>query len=87
MLTPARKFLAIKPIKEEIKTIEGLILPETIEKGKPIKGEVLSRGAQVTIDVGKGDLVYFHEFAPNTVMYEDTEYLLVHELDVLAKVS
>lgn len=87
MLTPARKFIAINPIDSEIKTKTGLILPETIEKGKPIKGKVLSKGDQVSIDVSKGDLVYFHEFAPNTISYKNKDYLMVHELDVLAKVS
>ena len=92
MLKPLNDNVIIKPTKEKEKTASGIILPETIDKEKPEKGEViavgpgkaLENGSRSTMSVKQGDKVIFTKYSPNEIKENGEEYLVLSESDILA---
>lgn len=89
-LKPLFNRLIVKPLREETKG--GIILPETAEKEKPEKGEVLAvgpgkileSGQRVVPEVKVGDKVIFKKYSPDEVKIGNEEYLILEDSDVLA---
>jgi chaperonin GroES len=87
----------IKPINEENTTKSGIILPDS--KEKPRKWEViavwdwriLDDWSRSTMDVKVWDIVYFTQYAPDEIEYEEkgekTKYLVIKQSSLLAKES
>ena len=75
-------------------TSGGIIIPDTA-KEKPQEGEVvavgngrlLDSGERQPVDVGVGDLVLFAKYGGTEVTYDNAEYLILREDDILAKVN
>lgn len=73
--------------KEEDKKISegGIVLPDTVDKDKPVKGIV----SKISIDVAAkgvikpGQTVYFKAYTPDEVEIEGKKYLLCEEEDIL----
>ncbi len=72
----------------------GIIIPDTAkEKPQQAKiievgpGAILESGERRPIDVKKGDVVLFGKYSGTEVKYNDTEYLILNEDDILAIVS
>ena len=92
MLKPLHDHIIVKPLKEEEKTASGIIIPDTLDKEKPEKGEIiavgdgkiLENGQKVPMDVKVGDKVLFTKYSPNEVKIDGEEYLVLREGDVLA---
>lgn len=82
----------MKPIAEEEKTKSGIILPDTAEKEKPEKGEVMAVGPGKELKDGQrsempvkiGDKVLFTKYGPNEIKLENEEYLIASVDDILA---
>ena len=76
-LKPLGSRLIIKPIIENEKTKSGIILPDTVDKEKPIKGEVLAIGSGKTLENGQrekidlkvGDKILFEKYGSDAVSY------------------
>lgn len=91
-LTPLSDHVIIKPIREDVSTKAGIVLPETVEKEKPEKGEViavgpgkiLENGKIIPLSVKKGDKVLFTKYGPNEIKINDEELLVASESDILA---
>ena len=92
MLKPLNDHVIVKPSSQEEKTASGIILPDTVNKEKPEKGEVISVGPGKVLDNGQrtvmsvkqGDKVIFTKYSPNEIKIDNQEYLVLSESDILA---
>lgn len=84
--------MIIKPIAEDITTKAGIVLPETVEKEKAEKGEVVAIGPGRVLDTGElapmsvkvGDKVMFKKYSPDEIKIDGQELLVISESDILA---
>ena len=74
-LTPLGDRLIVEPLEEEQTTIGGIVLPDTAVE-KPQRGSVIAAG----------DTVVFSKYGGTEIRVEGTDYLILRESDVLAKV-
>ena len=92
-IKPTGDRVLIKPIRkvEEITKL-GIILPDTAEKEKPERGEVIALGEGIRLEDGRvipfslkvGDKVLFKMFVPDEFKENGEEYLIIREANVLA---
>ena len=95
MIKPLGSRLIVKPIKEDEKTKAGILLPDTAEKEKPIKGEVvaigsgkiLDNGQRETIDLKVGDKILFEKYGSDEYKLDDEEFLVVEFDKVVAVIK
>ena len=88
------RILVKRSDNDEQTTSGGIIIPDTA-KEKPQEGEVvavgsgrlLDSGDRQPVDVAIGDLVLFAKYGGTEVTYDNTEYLILREDDILAKVN
>jgi chaperonin GroES len=94
-LTPlGDRVLVQRPSEEEQTTSGGIIIPDTAQE-KPQEGEVvavgdgrlLDNGDRQALNVETGDKILFGKFGGTEVEYEGTEYLILREDDILAKIT
>ncbi len=91
-IKPLSNNLFIEPIEEEKITESGIVIPETAEKEKPIKGNVVAvglgklnrRGERLPMSVKVGDIVLFKKYGPDEIEIDDKKYLVGNEDDILA---
>lgn len=91
-IQPLSDHVFIESLKDEIKTKSGIVLPDSAEKEKPMKGKVVAAGPGKTSDKGeripmsvkKGDVVLFTKYTPHEIKVEGKEYLVVREGEILA---
>ena len=91
-IKPLGDRVVIKPIAEDITTKSGIVLPETMEKEKAEKGEVLAVGPGRVLDNGTlapmsvkvGDKVMFKKYSPDEIKIDGQELLIISESDILA---
>ncbi len=92
MLKPLADYIVLEPIKEEIVTESGLVLPETAEQEKSQKGKVIAigpgklndKGERIPMEVKVGDVVLFHQYGPSEIKIDKKEYLVAKEDDIIA---
>ena len=93
-LMPLNDHIVVKAVTEE-KSVGGIILPETADKEKPEKGEVIAVGPGKLLENGSralpavkiGDTVVFKKYSPDEVKVGKDEYLVIREDDILAIVK
>ncbi len=91
-LKPLHDQVIIKPIEEDEVTAAGLVLPDTAEKEKPQKGEViavgpgkiLENGQRAEMSVKVGDKVVFRKYSPDEIKIDDQEYYVIRDEDIIA---
>ena len=90
-LEPLYDKVVIKPAPAETKTKSGIVLPDTAEKEKPQKGEIIAVGRGKYIDgklirpqVKIGDNVLYKKYGPDEINIDGEEYLIGSEEDILA---
>jgi chaperonin GroES len=94
-LKPLSDHLVVKAVRENEATRAGIILPDTVDKEKPEKGEVISTGPGKLLENGSrspmsvkvGDVVLFKKYSPDEIKIGKEEYLIISEGDVLAVVE
>ena len=94
-LRPLGDRLIVKPLGQEEVTKSGIILPDTVEKERPEKGEVIATGPGKILDNGArsemgvkvGDKIVFKKYSPDEVKIDDVEYLVISESDVMAVIE
>ena len=93
-LTPLGDRLIVEPLEEEQTTVGGIVLPDTALE-KPQRGTVIAAGPGakssetgevIPLDVAVGDTVVFSKYGGTDIRVEGTDYLILRESDVLAKV-
>jgi chaperonin GroES len=93
-LTPLGDRLIVETLEEEQTTIGGIVLPDTALE-KPQRGHVVAAGPgarnaetgdRIPMDVAAGDQIVFSKYGGTEIRVEGTDYLILRESDVLAKV-
>ena len=77
---------------EEKTTKSGIVLPDSAERERPIKGKVLAvgpgklkdSGERIPMAVKVGQKVYFNQGWESEMEWKGEKYFLVHESDVRA---
>jgi chaperonin GroES len=93
-LQPLGDRVVVQPAEREEKTKSGIVIPDTA-KEKPQRGSVIAVGKgrrdddgdRIPMDVSVGDTVLFAKYAGTEFKFEDEEYLILSEKDILAKVD
>jgi chaperonin GroES len=88
---PLSDHVIVKPIREDEMTKSGIVLPDTVDKERPEKGEVvaigpgklLDNGQRSTMSVKVGDKVMFKKYSPDEIKIEKEEYLVISEGDIM----
>ena len=91
---PLEDRILIKPLEAETKTAAGIYLPESA-KEKPMQGRVVALGPGKLLDNGervkpavkKGDTVVFGQYGGTEVTLDGTDYKVLRESEILAKVK
>jgi chaperonin GroES len=93
-LKPLGDRLIVEPLEEEQTTAGGIVLPDTALE-KPQRGTVVAAGPGersretgeiVPMDVSEGDIIVFSKYGGTEIKIEGTDYLILRESDVLARV-
>ena len=90
-ISPLGDRLVVHPEQREEVTSSGLVLPDTA-KEKPMEGRVVAVGPGRVLDSGErqemevkeGQVVLFAKYAGTEVKFDNDEYLIISEKDVLA---
>jgi len=89
---PLSNHVFLEPLEEEKVTKSGIVLPETAEREKPIKGKILAvgpgklndKGERISMTVKVGDIVLFKKYGPDEIEIDGKKYLVGDEDDILA---
>jgi len=93
-LQPLGDRVVVQPAEREETTRSGIVIPDTA-KEKPQRGNVIAVGQgrrdddgdRIPMDVAVGDTVLFAKYAGTEFKFEEEEYLILSEKDILAKVN
>lgn len=91
-IKPLHDKVVVKPVTEDEVTASGIVLPDTVDKERPEKGEVVAVGEGKTLDNGQkapmsvkvGDNVMFKKYSPDEVKVDGEDYLIISESDIMA---
>lgn len=94
-LRPLGDRVVVKPLTQDEVTKSGIILPETVDKERPERGEVIAIGSGKLLDNGAfapmsvkvGDKIVFKKYSPDEVKIDNVEYLVVSESDIMAVIE
>ena len=96
MLKPFDARVVVKKPEREEQTASGIILPDTAaEQGQTAEGIVISvgRGSRnmttgewMPIPLKEGDRIIYSKFSATEVQYEEEDYFIVAERDIVAVV-
>lgn len=94
-LKPLHDQVIVKASSNEQATKAGIILPDTNEKERPEKGEVIAigpgkmtdSGTRLQMSVKAGDQVLFKKYSPDEVKVDGEKYLIIAESDILAVIE
>ena len=91
-LKPLSNHVFLEAIEEDKTTKSGIVLPETAEKEKPVKGKIIAagpgkmndKGERIAMSVKVGDTVLFKKYGPDECEMDGKKYLVGDEDDILA---
>ena len=96
MLKPFDARVVVKKPERQEQTASGIILPDTVnEQGQTAEGIVVSvgRGSRnmttgewMPIPLKEGDRIIYSKFSAQEVQFEEEEYFVVAERDIIAVV-
>jgi chaperonin GroES len=90
---PLEDRVLVEPMEAEDVTAGGIVLPDAA-KEKPRRGTVIAagpgrhndEGGRDPMAVAVGDVVVYGQYAGTDVTLDDTDYKVLRESDILAKV-
>lgn len=90
MIKPVGRRVLVKRVEEGKEKKGGIIIPDTA-KEKPQQG-IVEAVAEVSKDddpmpVKKGDRILFGKYGGTEIEYNEEEYLILEEDDILAKIE
>lgn len=92
-LKPLGDRVVLKLLKAEEKTKSGIVLPNQA-KEKPQEALVIAvgpggfvDGKEIKMEVKEGDLVIYSKYSGTEVKYDEQEYVIVKQSDILAIVE
>jgi len=88
---PLHDHVVVKPITEDEVTKSGIVLPDTVDKERPEKGEViaigpgklLENGERAPMSIKVGDKVMFKKYSPDEIKIDNEEYLVISDGDIM----
>ena len=91
-LRPLEDRIVVEPVNEMETTASGIIIPDSVAKGKPKKGKVVAVGAgkydsdgkRVPMDVQVGDVVLLEDWGATEVKINGKELYIMDAGRVLA---
>lgn len=91
MIKPLGDRVVIELVEQEETTASGIVLPDSA-KEKPQEGNVVAvgsgrlndKGEKIALEVSEGNHVIFSKYAGTEVQYDNKEYLILREDDILA---
>lgn len=93
-IRPLSDRIVVEPEETESRTAGGIVIPDTADKDKPIKGKVVAIGTGKFADgklqplqVKVGDVVLFGKYAGTNIKLNAKEYLVMREEDVMGVVD
>jgi len=94
-IKPLSDHVFIEPIEDETTTESGIVIPDTADKERPMKGKVVAVGEGKRDDDGKlipmsvkvGDVVLFKKYGPDELEVDGKTYLVGEEGDILAVIE
>jgi co-chaperonin GroES (HSP10) len=82
-MQPIGKYIAIKPVEEELKTKSGLLLSaQDAEEFRYKKGFVVKPGSDVSV-IKDNDLIYYDRNAGHTMLIDNEQITIIQERDVV----
>jgi chaperonin GroES len=93
-IQPLFDHVLIKSLKAEVKTASGIILPETAQE-KPQMGEIVAvgpgkvtpKGEKESMVVKVGQKVMYKDWGINKVRFDNEDFIIVEQKDILAIVE
>lgn len=90
-IKPIGDKIVVKPIVEENTTKTGIVIPDTVSKESPQRGEVVAlgtgrknrRGDVIPFVVKLGEIVLFKKYSPTEFKLDNEDYLIMSEDDIL----
>jgi len=94
-IKPLHDNVVLKPVQNEEVTKSGIVLPDTVDKERPEKGEIIAIGPGKKLENGQlqemsvkvGDNVMFKKYSPDEIKIEGEDYLLINESDIIAVIE
>ena len=91
-IKPIHDHVIVKPITEDTITKSGIVLPDTVDREKPEKGQIVAigpgkiteSGARAPMSVQIGQTVMFKKYSPDEIKIEGNEYLVISDSDIIA---
>lgn len=91
-LQPLFDKIIVKEIKQkENKTKSGIILPASV-KEQPAEAKVVAVGLggkldgnQIEMQIKEGDIVLFHKYSASEFCYDNEQYFIIRQIDLLCK--
>ena len=82
-MQPIGKYIAIKPVEEELKTKSCLLLSaQDAEEFRYKKGLVVKPGSDVSV-IKDNDLIYYDRNAGHTMLIDNEQITIIQERDVV----
>tara|TARA_Y100001968_G_C18817078_1_gene462885 strand:+ start:100 stop:381 length:282 start_codon:yes stop_codon:yes gene_type:complete len=85
-IIPLADRVIIKQAEAETKTASGIIIPDNVQE-KPQKGIVVAVGKgtkENPMTVAVGNNILYGKYAGTELKYEESDYLIMKESDILA---
>ena len=89
-IKPIGDKILVETVKDDVEKVGSLYVPETA-KEKPQQGKVIAVGGGkkegdtvVPMTVKEGDIVIYGKYSGTEIKYDNKEYLIMSENDVLA---
>ncbi len=83
-LTPLLDNVIVKPLEGETTTASGIVIPDTVSKEKPMRGEIIAvgpgkvkDGQKIECPVKVGDVVIFTKYAPTEIKVDNQELYIL----------
>ena len=94
-IKPLSNHVFIETLEETKVSKGGIVLPDTAEKERPMKGKVVAvglgkkndRGELMSMSVKVGDVVLFKKYGPDEIEIDGKKYLVGSEEDILAIIN
>ena len=93
-IRPLHDRVVIRRTEEELTSAGGIVIPDTANKEKPVRGEVIAvgpgkqhDGKVISLAVKKGDNVLFGKYSGTEVKVEGEELVVMREDDIMGVVE
>jgi chaperonin GroES len=86
-IKPLGENVLVKPLKADVKTKSGIVLPDTANEDRPQEGKVIAIGDDKKIKVKKNQKVIFAKYSGTEIKVDNEEYLIMKNEDMLAVVE